>query len=457
MATPIMMPKQGQSVESCILTEWHKQKGESVKEGDILFTYETDKASFEHESEVEGILLEKFFEEGDEVPVLTNIAVVGEEGEAVDEFDHRTGSQDKKTETKPAAASESKEQEVKEAPAYESTAPPEPKTQKGQGKTGISPRARKIAEQHKVLYQNLKGTGPYGRIIERDVQQAIQAGEKATSLAYKMGEESRSTAPKEGTGVGGRVTDKDLTDRIYQEDYEVRKLTNVRKLIADSMHASLQNAAQLTHHTSADARKILQLRETVKTKRDEGLLPNITLNDMVCYAVIRALKQHPDANAHFGDDHIKIFKKVHLGFAVDTERGLMVPVVRNAGDLTLEGLSNQMKALSDRCKKGDIDPELIASEAASFTVSNLGAYGVEMFTPVLNLPQVGILGVNTIINRPADLGNGTFGFVPHIGLSLTYDHRAIDGGPASSFLKTIKEEIEAFNMSWQQAVGKTPK
>ena len=444
MATPIMMPKQGQSVESCILTEWHKQKGENIKEGDILFTYETDKASFEYEAEAEGTLLETFFEEGDEVPVLTNIAVIGKKGEAVDEFNPNKGESPGKSQAEPWAPVEEKKEEISETPSAETTTAPEPDTQKEGENTAISPRAKKLAEQHRVLYNNLKGSGPYGRIIERDIQQAIETGQKATSLAYKMGEESGAAAPAEGTGVGGRVTDKELTDRIYQKDYEVKKLSNVRKLIASSMHASLQNSAQLTHHTSADARNILQLRKSVKSKKEEGLVSNITLNDMVCYAVIKALKKNPGANAHFSEDHIKIFNKVHLGFAVDTDRGLMVPIVRNADDLTLEGLSNQMKALADRCKQGDIDPELIASEAGSFTVSNLGAYDVEMFTPVLNLPQVGILGVNTIINRPADLGNGTFGFVPYIGLSLTYDHRAIDGGPASTFLKNIKEEIEAF-------------
>jgi len=448
MATPIMMPKQGQSVETCILTEWHKEKGEHVKEGDILFTYETDKASFDYEAEEEGILLEKFYQDGDEVPVLTNIAVLGEEGEPVGEFSPHEGVEGAKPEAEEKAPAEEKQEKHIEEPKRETTpepeAAPEPETTRPEGKTAISPRAKKMAEQNRVLYQNLKGSGPYGRIIERDIRQAIQEGQKATSLAYQKAEESGAVASKEGTGIGGRVTDKDLTDRVYREDYEVRKLTNVRKLIASSMHASLQNSAQLTHHTSADARNILQLRKTIKAKKEEGLTPNITLNDMVCYAVIRALKKHPDANAHFGEDHIKAFNKVHLGFAVDTDRGLMVPVVRNADDLTLEGLSNQMKALSDRCKQGDIDPELIASEAGSFTVSNLGAYGVEMFTPVLNLPQVGILGVNTIINRPADLGNGAFGFIPYIGLSLTYDHRAIDGGPASLFLKTIKEEIETF-------------
>jgi pyruvate dehydrogenase E2 component (dihydrolipoamide acetyltransferase) len=128
--------------------------------------------------------------------------------------------------------------------------------------------------------------------------------------------------------------------------------------------------------------------------------------------------------------------------AVDTERGLMVPTVRNADDLSIQGLAGQLKGVANSCKKGNINPELLASESATFSVSNLGSYGVELFTPVINLPQVAILGVNTIISRPADLGNGVFGFVPYIGLSLTYDHRALDGAPASAFLREIRLEIE---------------
>ena len=165
---------------------------------------------------------------------------------------------------------------------------------------------------------------------------------------------------------------------------------------------------------------------------------------MVCFCVIKALLKFPEANSHFLDDRIKTFNKVHLGLAVDTPRGLMVPAVKNASDMDLATLSRELKSVAESCKKGSINPELIQSTAASFTVSNLGNYGVEMFTPVVNLPQAGILGVCTIINRPANIGNGIFGFVPYIGLSLTYDHRAIDGGPATLFLKEIKEQIEGF-------------
>jgi pyruvate dehydrogenase E2 component (dihydrolipoamide acetyltransferase) len=196
---------------------------------------------------------------------------------------------------------------------------------------------------------------------------------------------------------------------------------------------------------SADVRHLLEARQKIKqAKLTQSSVQDITLNDMICWCVIRALEKFPDANSHFLDDKIRSFRKVHLGIAVDTQRGLMVPALKNASDMELPELSQELKSLADACKKGNINPELIKSTAATFTVSNLGNYGVEMFTPVINLPQAGILGVCTIINRPADIGNNIFGFVPYIGLSLTYDHRAIDGGPATLFLKEVKEQIESF-------------
>lgn len=222
----------------------------------------------------------------------------------------------------------------------------------------------------------------------------------------------------------------------------------MRKIIAKSMHASLQNSAQLTHHLGADARRLLDLRKQVKKAMDEGkLTTNVTINDMVCFAVIKALKKFPNVNSHFLGDTMRLFNKVHLALAVDTDRGLMVPVVRNADDLSITGLANQFKELANGCRKGGIAPELLAAEAGTFTVSNLGNYGVEMFTPVINLPQSAILGVNTIVPRPKDLGDGIYAFVPYIGLSLTYDHRALDGGEATRFLKQIAIEIENLDIA----------
>jgi pyruvate dehydrogenase E2 component (dihydrolipoamide acetyltransferase) len=211
------------------------------------------------------------------------------------------------------------------------------------------------------------------------------------------------------------------------------------------MHESISTSAQLTHHMSADVRRLLALRNQVKILLEKEAVPDITLNDMICFSVIRALEKHPEINSHFLGEISRTFKKVHLGLAVDTPRGLLVPAIRNADDYSLRGLSVRLHEVADQCRKGNINPELLSATAASFTVSNLGSYGVEMFTPVINLPQVAILGVNTIIYRPANMGDGVFGFVPMIGLSLTYDHRAVDGGPATLFLKEVRNQIENFN------------
>jgi len=435
MAIPVLMPRQGQSVETCILGEWVKKKGDAVKVGDILFSYETDKASFEEEAKADGILLDVFFAEGDEVPVLVNVAVIGAAGESVDEF--RPGGQVAAPVAETAAAAE--------VVAEKATVPEVKTVSEPSGKIKISPRAKNLAEKSGVAYQQLQGSGPEGRIIERDIEAAAQAMPKLTPLAQEKAKAEGLKVGETTTGLGGKAVAKDLIsyNPIYSDDFEVKKLTNMRKLIAKAMHTSLQNSAQLTHHMSADARTIMALRKKYKKALDAGqITQNITINDLVCFAVIKALKKFPQVNTHFIGDSMRWFKKVHLGLAVDTDRGLMVPAIKNADDLSLEGLSGQMQAIAGQCRKGNVSPELLAPEAATFTISNLGNYGVEMFTPVINIPQTAILGVCTIVPRPKDLGDGVYGFVPMMGLSLTYDHQALDGGEATLFLKEIKEQIE---------------
>jgi len=409
MATPVIMPKQGQSVETCIITSWIKKKGEVVLIGDILFSYETDKAAFDMESTAEGTMLDVFFEEGAEVPVLVNVAVIGAPGEETELY--RPGSPGEKIITT------AKENTEKASPS--SIFQIQEEHSDDGSKTRISPRAKRLADDKGMNYNNIAGSGPNGRIIVRDIEEALN-GKTTSSVAGQ---------PMPGT------------------EFTEQPLTNVRKMIAKAMHASLQNSAQLTHHMSADVRKLLEARKTIKNGIAAGTAKqDITLNDMICWCVIKALKKFPEANSHFLDDRIKTFNKVHLGIAVDTPRGLMVPAIKNTDDMDLIKLSKEIKLVAEACRKGNVNPELLQSNAASFTVSNLGAYGVEMFTPVINLPQAGILGVCTILHRPADLGNGVFGFIPVIGLSLTYDHRAIDGGPATLFLKEIKEQIEGFKI-----------
>jgi pyruvate dehydrogenase E2 component (dihydrolipoamide acetyltransferase) len=289
----------------------------------------------------------------------------------------------------------------------------------------------------------LSGTGPQGRVIERDVREAADSG-RLTPLARKLVHDDPSLRAGAGTGLAGSITGKDLQKGTVDasDDFEIKPLTNIRKLIARAMYESLRNSAQLTHHLGADARRINELRRKIKKGVEAGTMQDITLNDMICFATIRALKKFPQVNAHLVGDSVKSFRGVHLGVAVDTERGLMVPAIRNADSLSITELSVRIRETATACRRGNVVPELLSSEAASFTVSNLGNYGVEIFTPVINLPQVAILGVNTIVLRPKDIGDGIIGFVPFLGLSLTYDHRAIDGGEATRFVKQVAIEIE---------------
>ena len=439
------MPKQGQSVESCILTELKKRKGDKVAVGDILFAYETDKASFEEESKFEGTVLEVFFNEGDEVTVLSNVMVIGQPGESIEQFVHSTQSDEPQTEQSAPIV----EQSVESAAAGVTVN----STVAVNASCGVSPRARALAQKSGIVLSNIAGTGPNGRIIERDVIAAIEGSAKMTPLAKAIALQTGAVAPQRGSGLNGTARGVDMVEAkgavAAAEDSQIKPLSNMRKIIAKAMHASLQNSAQLTHHLSADARRIMELRKAAKKAAEEGRLAvNITLNDLVCFAVIKALQKFPNVNSHFLGDSMRLFSKVHLALAVDTERGLMVPVVKCADELTIVQLAERLKEVAAACKKGSIDPDLLSSEAASFTVSNLGNYGVEMFTPVINLPQSAILGVNTIVPRPKDIGGGVYAFVPHIGLSLTYDHRALDGGEATRFLKQIAIEIETLDIEF---------
>ena len=461
MAVAVIMPRQGQSVESCILTQWYKAEGDTVSKGDLLFAYETDKAAFEEEAPEDGLLLARFFDEGDEVPVLQNVAVLGAKGETVEEFRPQGigGSATTKAETEVTPKGEATPWE--EAVPQEDFKAGVPEVNfpvgamPGNGLGSISPRARKLACQKRVVLEGIHGSGPGGRIIERDVLEALRQGRRLTPLAQKKLEADGLTVPSGNNLDCGRYGTKDLVkpEAISAGTpvlegtgpYTDTPLSQVRKIIASAMYRSLQNSAQLTHHLSANVTGMLELRRQVKARQKDGYAYNITLNDMVCYAVIRSLQLHPGANAHFLGTSIRRFSQVNLGLAVDTDRGLMVPVLPHADRLSLPGLSESLKELADKAKQGSISPDLLVPEAASFTVSNLGNYGVEMFTPVINLPQVAILGVNTIVQRPAALPDGNLGFQPFMGLSLTYDHRALDGGPATVFLAEIKKQIESLS------------
>lgn len=451
MAQVVIMPKQGQSVESCIISEFKVKPGDRVKAGDILFGYETDKATFEEASQVEGTVLAIFWAEGDEIPVLQNVMVIGQPGESFEEFRPKALSETSghpRPDKREGSAAEGSGRGRSEA---ETVSEGVPFTAVENAGAPVSPRARMLAEQKGVNTAQVAGSGPGGRIIARDVEAAALAQGQLTGLAKARMAEGGVVSPGAGSGLAGAVKGADLkvwkpnhTEGLAGEgsEFQVVKMSNMRKLIAKSMYNSLQNSAQLTHMLGADARKVMALRKKAKKAFEEGRLDvNVTINDFVCYAVIRALGQFPNVNSHCLGDAMRLFKCVNLGLAVDTERGLMVPAVEHADKMDIASLSRCLKKVADECKKGSINPDLLSPEAASFTVSNLGAFGVEWFTPIINLPQSGILGVGTIVPR-SKMVDGAYQHVPYMALSFTYDHRAIDGGEATRFLKKVAEEIE---------------
>ena len=222
------------------------------------------------------------------------------------------------------------------------------------------------------------------------------------------------------------------------------RVTGMRKLIADRMLASLQTTAQLTMHASADARELQLLRRKFKESPEALGLHDITINDMVLFAVSRALMRHPDLNAHFTGDVVRQYARVHLAFAVDTPRGLMVPVIRGAHALSLREIARESGRLITGCRDRGVTPDELTG--GTFTLTNLGALGVQGFTPVLNVPQVGILGVGAIAPGPVMAADGSVSFIPQITLSLTVNHQVVDGAPGARFLQTLTEAIARFEL-----------
>lgn len=477
MATEILMPRQGQSVESCIIVEWKKQEGDRVTTGEPICEVETDKATFEVESPADGVLLKRLYSDGDEVPVLERIAFVGSEGEALDKAAAEASGGAAGPETETAAAPEEEARpamtvEADQAAAGAAISRQEtPAATAGEGgrRVFISPRARERAQRSGVPVEQLSGTGPGGRIIERDIDAALVSGQVATRAAAAQGRAADASATAVGTGIGGRVTTTDRAaqagpvheagataasaaaggDRARRAAASARdrstaeqKLTGVRKRIAERMLGSVQGSAQLTLHSSADARALQVYRRRLK---DAGVpFAGITVNDLVLYAVSRVLPNHLSLNATLEGEDLRTHGAVHLGMAVDTPRGLMVPVIRDADLLSLALISSEAQRLAAACRDGRINPDELSG--GSFSITNLGSLGIEVFTPVLNPPQVAILGVCSIQPKPVFSAEGDVEHIPSIGLSLTIDHRVVDGVPAARFLHELGESLKSFEL-----------
>jgi len=448
MATAIIMPKQGQSVESGAIVAWTKKVGDAVKTGEGVCEGETDKATFEVESPAAGTLLAIFHEAGAQVPVLEAIAAIGKPGEDVSGL--RSASSAAASSTAATTPAPSPAAQVEQhAPALQPAHGAQP-APNAAGGAAASPRARALAAAKGVAIDDIAGTGPGGRIIERDVLAALESRQPLTPAARaKAISLGAASVPDVGSGVGGRVRAGDVTagtraasvtasapSRAATGRFTDIPVKGVRKIIADRMHASLATTAQLTMNASAPARQLQELRRLFKESPAELGLRGITINDLVHLAVVRTLRSHPELNATFDGTTIRQYEDVHLAFATDTPRGLVVPVIRNAHTLTLRQLAAEAARLAKGCREGGVTPDELAG--GTFTVTNLGAFGIESFTPVLNVPQVAILGVCAI--RPEPVQNGDeIVFQPRAGLSLTINHQVVDGAPGARFLQALSD------------------
>ena len=434
MATEVLMPRQGQSVESCIIIGWKVKEGDTVTEGQPLCEVETDKATFEVEATATGTVLGIFYSDDDDVPVLNVIAAIGEPGEDV------SGLRPVEEEVSSQTSEISTPVSTVKAPTSDLRLPTSGTSE------GVSPRARNLAASKGLDASTLAGSGPEGRVIERDVLAALASGAPISPAA-------QAKIAAIGSGIGGRILAADvqapavaapaapaIPEVSYSEEsmgaLKEIKVKGVRKLVAERMLSSMQTTAQLTMDTSADARAILAARKQFKASEDKA---GITINDLILYSVAQTVVEFPDLNAYWLGEKMVQFENVHLGFAVDTPRGLMVPVIRFANKLSLEEISAEAKRLGKACAEGTIDPDELSG--GTFTVTNLGAAGIESFTPVLNAPEVGILGICNVQLKPMMDKEGGVEFIPHMGLSMTFNHCATDGAPVGGFLAAMRERI----------------
>ncbi len=417
----VLMPKQGITVESCILTKWNVKVGDTVKKGDVLFSYETDKSAFDQESEFEGEVLALFCEEGDEVPVLTNVCVIGKKGDDVSFF-------------APEGASSPVAEEVKTVAPTTVAAPVAEKSASApvsdNGKIFASPRAKNLAKKLGVDLADATATGPKGRIIEADVREA--------SVNPKAKAETVVSAPE--------TTKVDKLANVDVKAFKDEKMSGIRKVIAKNMVMSLSTMAQLTHTLSFDCTNVMAFRKYLKDNAEQLKLPQITINHIIIFALSRVLKNHKDLNAHLvNGDTMRYFEHVNMGIATDTPKGLLVPTLFGADLMSLSEIAEKSKKLSSDAIAGKLSPDFLTG--GSFTISNVGTMGIESFTPVVNPPQTGILGVNTMETKIKLGKNGEIIPYTSMALSLSYDHRALDGAPASRFLKDLIDYLENFSFN----------
>ncbi|UZD74935.1 dihydrolipoamide acetyltransferase family protein [Bacillus siamensis] len=390
MAVKVVMPKLGMAMKKGEVSVWNKKVGDPVEKGESIASINSEKIEMDIEAPESGTLLHIKVKEGEGVPPGTAICYIGENGEEVRE---------KET---PAPENEGK-------PQAEPENIPAPKAgQKRKHRVKISPVARKMAEKAGLKVDTLNGTGPGGRIVKADVIKAMKTEAEPQS--------SVQTAQPEG-----------------------KPASAMRKVIADRMHKSLQNSAQLTLTMKADITELLKWQQQLADSAKKRSGVKLTVTHFVSRAAVLALKQHPELNSSYQEERIITYPYVHLGMAVSLENGLVVPVIRDAEKLSFLELADHISTSARRAREGNASGDDL--RGSTFSITNLGGYGVEHFTPILNPPEAGILGMGASYETPAFKGDELVKSTI-LPLSLTFDHRVCDGAPAADFLKTVKTLLE---------------
>jgi pyruvate dehydrogenase E2 component (dihydrolipoamide acetyltransferase) len=439
MITQVILPKLGQTMEEGVIVDWVKKEGDPVARGDVLFTVESDKAVLEVEATTRGYLRKILVPAGQTIPVLTAVAIITREAdEDISEYQAVSGQ---------AAG----EQVVEPGGPSSEVAPTEPRTPElATGRIMASPRARKAAREKGVDLALVTGTGPDGRIVEKDVVEYIASQPKASPVAAKVAAAAGvDLAEVTGTGIRGRIMRADVESAIAQSPSspveavaaEREPMAGVRRIIAERMAASHRATAGVTLVIEVDATELVKARESLQATVSEewGFAPGY--NDLLGLIVARALREFPYMNARLSDDGeaIERLTAINLGMAVDTERGLLVPVIRDADQKGLRAFGTEFRALMERARAGRSLPDDLTG--GTFTITNLGMFEVDAFTPIINLPEAAILGTGRIQPK-AVVRDGEVVARQMWTLSLTFDHRLVDGAPAARFLQRIKGLIE---------------
>ena len=447
MAVELRMLQMDQTMTKGKIGKWLVEEGDTVTQGQPLLEIETDKVVHEQESPVEGVIAQLFAEEGTNVPVNALLAIIGAPGEAVArvEVDPAAEQQQEREQEQPTA----QPAQPKATPATPTVAPK------------ASPAARQLAEKLAIDLAEVKASGPGGRILESDVQRYIdlrgpvptettrlKASPLARRLAKEHGVDLSSIA---GSGPDGRIVRDDVLQAsatvaeapvvetpALQQATEVIPMGGIREIIAERMSMSVQTNASVTLHTEVDATGFVELRGMLNDKLQAREV-NLTYTDLLVKVVANALREHPRLNATLTDEGIHLLPEVNIGVAVALEDGLVVPVVRNADKERLSEISEQVRDFAERARSNQLTPGEL--QGGTFTITNLGNFGIDAFTPIINPPESGILGVGRILKKPV-VHNDEIVVRSMLTLSLTFDHRVVDGAPAAQFLQTVSGYIQ---------------